>query len=307
MKQNLMKQKNIINSTVVENSRYFYIGDHLGSASWITDMNGTPVQYLSYDPFGSQILNQKAVGSTFDSDYKFNAKPLDTESGFYNYGARMYDPALGIWLSVDPLSEKFPFISPFAFCLNNPLKYIDPDGRTPWPILKLYNEATRKISSGFYRNSGGSFHGGVDIVHAANGSISGGEIVATHNGIVTAVGTSENGGAAGNWIQITNGDIRTSYMHMENAPTQQLGDKISEFDPVGTVGNTGRSEAPHLHYQIEQYNSETNKWDKINPVEGGLQKVDLNMDVELKDPQKIINNRLMQNYAPLEKDLKNQY
>ena len=109
---------------------YFYIGDHLGSASWITDYQGNPVQYLSYDPFGSQILNQKAVGSTFESDYKFNAKPLDTESGYYNYGQRMYSSDLGIFLSVDPRAEKYPFISPFAYCLNRPTMLIDPNGDT---------------------------------------------------------------------------------------------------------------------------------------------------------------------------------
>ena len=134
MNKNLMKQKNKINSTVVENSRYFYIGDHLGSSAWVCDYQGNPLQHLRYYPYGEILLSQKASGSTYDSDYKFNAKPLDTESGFYNYGARMYDPALGIWLSVDPLSEKYPSLSPFSYCAGNPVNLYDPDGRDIWLV-----------------------------------------------------------------------------------------------------------------------------------------------------------------------------
>ena len=80
-------------------------------------------------------------------------------------------------------------------------------------------------------------------------------------------------------------------MHMENAPTQKIGDAVNEGDQVGTVGNTGRSEGPHLHYQIEMYNEETKSWEKTNPVEGDPDKVDRDVDINLKDPQKYINYR----------------
>ena len=48
---------------------------------------------------------------------------------WYYFGARYYDPAIGRWLSVDPLAEKYPGISSYAFALNNPIKYYDPDGK----------------------------------------------------------------------------------------------------------------------------------------------------------------------------------
>ena len=58
----------------------------------------------------------------------FNAKELDEETGLYCFGARYQDPRTSVWLSVDPLFEKYPGISPYAYCLNNPLKYTDPTG-----------------------------------------------------------------------------------------------------------------------------------------------------------------------------------
>jgi RHS repeat-associated protein len=67
----------------------------------------------------------------YNSPYKFNGKELDEETGLYYYGARYYDPKVSIWLSVDPLAEKFPNWSPYSFCFNNPLRFTDPTGMAP--------------------------------------------------------------------------------------------------------------------------------------------------------------------------------
>ena len=50
----------------LENSVYFYHGDHLGSASWITDVHGDPVQYIHYAPYGELLASQHAYGSSYD-------------------------------------------------------------------------------------------------------------------------------------------------------------------------------------------------------------------------------------------------
>ena len=60
--------------------------------------------------------------------YKFNAKELDEETGNYYYGARYYDPKWSVWLSVDPMAEKYPGWSPYNYTLQNPVRYVDPTG-----------------------------------------------------------------------------------------------------------------------------------------------------------------------------------
>ena len=105
----------------------FSHGDHLGSASWITDYRGMPIQYMHYLPYGQLLANQRAAG--YDERYKFTGKERDAETGYDYFGARFYMPLFKHWLSVDPLADKYPGISPYSYCAWNPVKYIDPDGR----------------------------------------------------------------------------------------------------------------------------------------------------------------------------------
>ena len=61
--------------------------------------------------------------------YTFSAKEKDSETGLSYFGARYYSSDLSIWLSVDPMSDKYPSLSPYVYCANNPVKLVDPDGR----------------------------------------------------------------------------------------------------------------------------------------------------------------------------------
>ncbi len=74
-------------------------------------------------------MAEQRLEGTFENVYKFNGKELDIETGLYYYGARYYNPSLSIWASVDPLAEKYPNIGGYTYCANNPIIYIDPDGR----------------------------------------------------------------------------------------------------------------------------------------------------------------------------------
>jgi RHS repeat-associated protein len=89
-------------------------GDHLGSANWITDSKGDPVQYIHYAPFGELIANQRPCD--YDERFKFTGKERDAESGYDFFGARYWSSIIGHWLSVDPLADKYPNFSPYAYC-----------------------------------------------------------------------------------------------------------------------------------------------------------------------------------------------
>jgi len=62
--------------------------------------------------------------------FTFSAKEKDTETGFSYFGSRYYSSDLSIWLSVDPMSDKYPSLSPYVYCADNPVKLVDPNGET---------------------------------------------------------------------------------------------------------------------------------------------------------------------------------
>ena len=61
--------------------------------------------------------------------YRYNGMELNEELGLYDYGARWYDPAVARWGQIDPLADEYAPVSPYNYVLNNPLIFIDPDGR----------------------------------------------------------------------------------------------------------------------------------------------------------------------------------
>jgi len=122
-----------------ETNRYFYHPDHLGSSSFITDATGYAVQHLQYLPFGETFVDQTPATNPYDSRYTFSAKEKDDETQYSYFGARYYDSDLSVWLSVDPMADKYPNLSPYAYCANNPVMLVDPDGRAPGdPPFSVY-------------------------------------------------------------------------------------------------------------------------------------------------------------------------
>ena len=65
---------------------------------------------------------------TPNSSHTFSAKERDSETGLSYFGSRYYSSDLSIWLSVDPMSDKYASLSPYNYCANNPVKLVDPNG-----------------------------------------------------------------------------------------------------------------------------------------------------------------------------------
>jgi RHS repeat-associated protein len=150
---------------------YFYHPNHtstwlstgLGSSAstrlsnlWITDGSGQAIQHLHYLPFGEEWIDQKST--SWNAPYTFTGKIKDAETGYNYFGARYYDSQLSVWLSVDPLSDKYPSMSPYTYCANNPIMMVDPDGERIIIVLpnlrlefkngKLYNTTDNNLYSG---------------------------------------------------------------------------------------------------------------------------------------------------------------
>ena len=114
--------------TIANSDIFYYHTNHLGSTAFVTDQSQNVTQGFLYAPFG-EITTE--YNSTFGNDiipkYSFNAKELDEETGMYYYEARYYKPP--VFTSRDPMFEKYFWMTPYAYCANNPVKYVDPDGR----------------------------------------------------------------------------------------------------------------------------------------------------------------------------------
>jgi len=133
------------------NTIYYYHPDHLESTSLVTDGSGGAVQYVSYLPYGEQYVEQQyanydpAYNPQNDVRYKFTGKERDKETGYDYIEQRYYFSNLSIWTRVDPLVDKYPGFTPYNYCIGNPLKYIDPDGRKIF--VKGTKEYVEKVMS----------------------------------------------------------------------------------------------------------------------------------------------------------------
>ena len=117
--------------TLADKKYHYYLKDHQGNNRVVVSQTGAVEETNHYYPFGGLFASTSSV-----QPYKYNGKELDTTKGLnlYDYGARMYDPTLGRFTTMDPMAEKYYSVSPYAYCGNNPVNYIDPTGGLISPI-----------------------------------------------------------------------------------------------------------------------------------------------------------------------------
>ena len=142
----LALENNFQDPDAYEKLQFYYHPDHLGSSSYITNLDGEVVQHIEYVPFGEVFIEER--NSIWNTPYLFNAKEFDEETGLYYYGARYYDPRLSLWMSVDPISNYDPLnsenyldgehnggiynyanLNSYIYCYQNPVKLVDPNGK----------------------------------------------------------------------------------------------------------------------------------------------------------------------------------
>ena len=121
---------------------FYYLADHLGSATLITTYKGDVYKRTEYTPYGEKWLESTTSSSSYNFEYGFTGKPLDEETGYYYFGARYYDPMRSVWTTSDPaMSEYFDGskkgnggiynsinFNTYHYCGNNPIRYVDPNG-----------------------------------------------------------------------------------------------------------------------------------------------------------------------------------
>ena len=137
----LLTEEGYINLTGTQQYHY-YLKDHQGNNRVVINQSGTVEETNHYYPFGG------VFGTTGNTQpYKYNGKEFDTKKGlnWYDYGARHYDAALGRFTTNDPLAEKYYSMSPYTYCADNPVKFIDPNGMeyAPGDLFKTKRAAAK--------------------------------------------------------------------------------------------------------------------------------------------------------------------
>ena len=126
---------------------YYAKRDHLGSTRVLCHASGNTLvadQTTGYYPFGLAHGHENLNLNR----YLFSGKELQDQSlggkllGLYDFGSRFYDPTLGRWFNVDP---KLEFVSPYGYCANNPVLYIDPNGEDI--VLTISKEVTVTVAT----------------------------------------------------------------------------------------------------------------------------------------------------------------
>ena len=113
--------------SLTDGQYHYYLKDHQGNNRVVVDEEGTVEEVNDYYAFGG-LMSTSSRQSV--QPYKYNGKELDRKGGldWYDYGARMYDAALGRFMKTDRFSEKYVSLSPYQYGANNPVNNIDVNG-----------------------------------------------------------------------------------------------------------------------------------------------------------------------------------
>jgi len=133
-------------SKLYEGKRNYELTNHLGNVMAVINdrkadttigankgYNAVVISATDYFPFGMVIDSRSYTSALYR--YGFNGKENDKETGEQDYGMRIYDPRGSIFLSIDPISYKYPFYSPYIFAGNSPIQAVDLDGREPKSVV----------------------------------------------------------------------------------------------------------------------------------------------------------------------------
>jgi RHS repeat-associated protein len=262
---------------------YNYL-DHLGNIrlSYGFDPKSASIKILEenhYYPFGLKHTNYNTSKNIYSKqedeieikpippymrtsyNHKYNGKELQDELGLnmYDYGARNYDPAIGRWMNIDPLAEKSRRWSPYSYCYDNPIYFVDPDGMfaKPGDKFKSRREAAKdfanqyngiaainniELKTAFYKMKDGSYSYTVpEGLHTPDGK--GGNLSQNMAGTPPEAPTGTSNVASGHThteaagLEFSDSDIETTKNIAQDNPDyvsymSNAGGQLLEFNPV---------------------------------------------------------------------------
>lgn len=206
--------------------------DHLGSTSVTTDTSGNVVATIAYFPFGAT----RTSSGTLNTDELFTGQRLD-QTGLYYYGARYYDASIGRFTSADSVVQSLTnpqYLNRYSYCVNNPLKYIDPSGNIS---IALVVPVALALAVASVANFNAIVSGHPESVVSMNQVIS--TVVDTAKNTVTALNNSGN--AAMRAGAATYNFLRNTFC----PPTSPFQQPVTTFGCTDTVTVAANTAAPY--------------------------------------------------------------
>ncbi|QKJ30350.1 RHS repeat-associated core domain-containing protein [Mucilaginibacter mali] len=125
----------------------YNLKDHLGNVRSTFYSNSGTATVLQEDEYYSFGLRHGLYDASNNNRYLYNGKEVQTDlANQYDYGARFYDPVIARWTAIDPLAEKNSRWTPYNYAVNNPIRFIDPDGRDTAQRNAAVREAGRWVA-----------------------------------------------------------------------------------------------------------------------------------------------------------------
>ena len=282
-------------------AKYYLIKNLQGDVLQIRNVNNAVVANYEYDAWGRVVSIKYANGNDINvsnhigviNPIRYRGYYYDSETGFYYLKSRYYDPAICRFISADYLllvGGSSSSLNLFAYCGNNPIMFIDPEGNCPhdglrdvsgmflynpqcdiclshgeWCIPKKTVKSTMPIENGKFSDDypnypSGRYHGAADI-----GANEGTPIVAAFDGIIDYPDTDWSYGNNIVMNSNLNGEnYKVIYAHMLEVVAFRLGTYVEAGTVIGYVGETGNAFGPHLHLEMRRY-PYTHMADNVDP------------------------------------------
>ncbi|WP_265427794.1 DUF6443 domain-containing protein [Chryseobacterium sp. YIM B08800] len=215
----------------VKNKYIYSYSDHLGNTRLSYFHNGSSIEVLeenNYYPFGLKHEGYNALAGNPSYQYKYNGKELQ-ETGMYDYGARFYMPDIGRWGVVDPLAETNRRFNPYNYAINNPLRFIDPDGRSQLDWVRRTGQSNWEYNSKITSAQQATDAGYVSYANGRGDANSTYTTSIAQNGVDTGVTKTVTLGEGGNWSASVGGNLVESGTAKDSYINTKPIDDFSKF------------------------------------------------------------------------------